>query len=100
MAAAVKLPRLRLPASPVENSLEGRAFVFSGFALAVLAVGLYGEDYIIPPVGVGVAAVGHLVHYRERAPNRGLGRQVPPPRLVFPSLGYFLADSVGALFGG
>src|SRR5216684_1317830 len=100
VAAAVKLPRLRLPASPVENSLEGRAFVFSGFAVAVLAVVLYGEDYIVPAVGVGVAAIGHLVSYRERAQKRGMRRQILLAGLVFASLGYFLADSVGAFFGG
>jgi transglutaminase-like putative cysteine protease len=100
VAAAVKLPRLRLPASPVENSLEGRAFVFSGFAVSVLAVVLYGEDYIVPAVGVGVAAVGHVVSYRERGAKRGLRRQILLAGLVFASLGYFLADSVGAFFGG
>ena len=100
MAAAVKLPRLRLPASPVENSLEGRAFVFSGFAVAVLAVVLYGQDYVVPAVGVGVAAAGHLVSYRERNRKRGLRRQILLAGLVFASLGYFLADSVGAFFGG
>jgi protein-glutamine gamma-glutamyltransferase len=100
VAAAVKLPRLRLPASPVENSLEGRAFVFSGFAVAVLAVVLYGEDYIVPAVGVGIAAVGHLVSYRERNRARGLRRQILLAGLVFASLAYFLADSVGAFFGG
>ena len=32
----MKIPRLpQLPASPVENSFECRAFVFSGFAVAV-----------------------------------------------------------------
>ncbi|HEX9098388.1 MAG TPA: transglutaminaseTgpA domain-containing protein [Candidatus Dormibacteraeota bacterium] len=96
----MKLPRPRLPASPVENSLEGRAFVFSGFAVSVLAVVLYGEDYIVPAVGVGVAAAGHVVSYRERAGKRGLRRQILLAGLVFASLGYFLADSVGAFFGG
>ena len=100
MAAAVRLPRLRLPASPIENSPEGRGFVFSGFAVAVLAVILYGEDYVVPAVGVGVAAIGHLVSYRERAQKRGMRRQILLAGLVFASLGYFLADSVGAFFGG
>ena len=40
--AALRLPRL--PASPTEDSLEGRLFVLSGFAIAVLAVALYGQD--------------------------------------------------------
>src|SRR5712692_7417045 len=98
VAAAVRAPRLRLPASPVENSLEGRAFVFSGFAVAVLAAVLYGEDYVVP--AVGVAAIGHVVSYRERAQKRAMRRQIILASLVFASLGYFLADSVGAFFGG
>ncbi len=92
--------RLRLPASPVESSLEGRAFVFSGFAVAVLSVVLYGQDYIVPAVGLGAAAAGHLVSYRERALKRGRRRQVLLAGLVFACLAYFLADSVGAFFGG
>src|SRR5205823_14447789 len=60
--AAVKL----LPASPVENSLEARAFVFTGFAVAALAVVLYGEDYVIPALGFGIAIAGHIVGYRCR----------------------------------
>jgi transglutaminase-like putative cysteine protease len=97
----VKIPRLlRLPSSPIENSLEGRAFVFSGFAVAVLAVVLYGQDYVIPAVGIVVTAIGHVVSYRERAQKRGLRRQLLLAGLVFASLAYFLADSVGAFFGG
>src|SRR5438309_4654147 len=94
------LRRFRLPASPVENSVEGRAFVFSGFAVAVLAVVLYGEDYIVPAIGVAATAVGHVVSYRERAHKRGTRRQVLLAGLVFASLAYFIADSVGGLFGG
>ena len=71
----MRLPRLlRLPVSPIENSLEGRAFVFSGFAVAVLAVVLYGQDYVIPAVGVVATAIGHVVSYRERAQKRGFRR--------------------------
>jgi transglutaminase-like putative cysteine protease len=99
--AAVRLPRLlRLPVSPIENSLEGRAFVFSGFAVAVLAVVVYGQDYVIPAFGVVATAIGHVVSYRERAQKRGLRRQLLLAGLVFASLAYFLADSVGAFFGG
>ena len=39
---------LRLPSSPIENSIEGRAFVFSGFVVAALAIVLYGQDYVVP----------------------------------------------------
>ncbi|MEO8745302.1 MAG: transglutaminaseTgpA domain-containing protein [Candidatus Dormiibacterota bacterium] len=92
--------RLRLPASPIENSLEGRAFVFSGFAVAVLAIVLYGQDYVIPAIGIVVAAIGHAVSYRERSGKRGLPRQLLLAGLVFAALAYFIADSVFALFGG
>src|SRR6266508_1759158 len=54
LVAPVRFPRL--PASPIEHSLEGRAFVFSGFAVAVLAIVLYGQDYIVPAVALAVAA--------------------------------------------
>ncbi len=40
MAALIRM--LRLPPSPIEGSVEGRAFVFSGFAVAVLAI-------VLPP---------------------------------------------------
>ena len=54
----MKIPRLlRLPSSPIENSLEGRAFVCSGFAVAVLAVVIYGQDYVIPAIAVPVLAL-------------------------------------------
>ncbi len=94
----MRLPKL--PGSPTENSVEGRAFVFSAFAVSVLAVILYGGDYVVPAIGVGVTAVGHVVSYRERAGKRGKRRQVLLASLVFVALAYFLADSVGAFFGG
>jgi protein-glutamine gamma-glutamyltransferase len=96
-------PRLRLPklpASPVENSLEGRAFVLSGFAIAVLAVVLYGQDYVVPAVGLAIAIAGHAVSYRGRASRRTKRGQFLIAGLVVASFGYFLADSVGAIFGG
>ncbi len=97
----MRIPRLfRLPASPTENSLEGRAFVFSGFAVAVLAVVLYGQDYVVPALGVAATGIGHVVSYRERARKRGFRRQMLLAGLVFAALAYFLADSVGAFFGG
>jgi transglutaminase-like putative cysteine protease len=74
--------------------------VFSGFAVAVLAVVLYGQDYVVPALGVAAAGVGHVISYRERAQKRGLRRQLLLAGLVFASLAYFLADSVGAFFGG
>jgi transglutaminase-like putative cysteine protease len=94
------LKRFRLPASPIENSLEGRAFVFSGFAVATLAVVLYGQDYVVPAVALVATAIGHVVSYRERNGKRGFRRQVLLAGLVFAALAYFLGDSVGAFFGG
>jgi len=98
--AAVIRRRLRLPASPIETSLEGRAFVFSGFAVATLAIVLYGQDYVVPVLGVVAAAIGHVVSYRERGQRRGFWRQVLLAALIFGALFYVIADSSLALFGG
>src|SRR5713226_2680667 len=92
--------RLRLPASPVENSLEARAFVFSGFCVAVLAIVLYGQDYGAPAAGIAATAAGHVVSYRGRARKRGILGQALLASLVFAGLAYFIGDSVLALFGG
>jgi transglutaminase-like putative cysteine protease len=74
--------------------------VLSGFAVATLAVALYGQDYVVPAAGVGVAAIGHLVSYRGRGNKRRLAGQVLIAGLVMAALAYFLADSVLAIFGG
>jgi len=92
--------RLRLPASPIEHSLEARAFVFSGFLVAVLAIILYGQDYVVPVAGVAATAVGHLVSHRERNRKRTFWRQAFLAALVFAALSYVVADSALALFGG
>jgi len=92
--------RLRLPPSPIEHSVEGRAFVLSGFAVAVLAIVLYGQDYVVPGVGLVVAAIGHTVSYRERNLKRGFWRQAFLAAMVFGALFYVIADSALALFGG
>ena len=91
---------LRLPSSPIEHSIEGRAFVFSGFAVAVLGIVLYGQDYVIPALGLVAAAIGHVVSYRERNLKRGFWRQALLAALVFGALFYVIADSALALFGG
>jgi transglutaminase-like putative cysteine protease len=91
---------LRLPASPVENALYARVFAFLGFGIATLAVVLYGQDYVVPAVGVLVAGIGHTVSYRGRARKRSVAGQVLVAGLVIAALAYFLADSVGAIFGG
>ena len=92
--------RLRLPASPVENSLEARAFVFSGFCVAVLAIVLYGQDYVVPAAGIAATAAGHVISYRGRSRKRDALGQVLLASLVFAALAYFISDSVLALFGG
>ncbi len=95
----MKLPRL-LPASPVEESLSGRVFVYLGFAIGCLGVAIYGQDYVVPAVGVAIAALGHIVSYRGRRQRRSISGQALVASLVFASMAYFLADSVGAIFGG
>ena len=92
--------KLRLPASPVEDSVAARAFVFSGFCVAALAIVLYGQDYVAPAGGIAATAAGHVISYRGRSRKRGVLGQVLLASLVFAALAYFLADSVLALFGG
>ena len=96
----MRLSRLKIPASPIEDSLEARAFVFSGFAVAVLAIVLYGQDYVLPALGLAATAIGHVVSYRGRARKRRVAGQVVLAALVFGALAYFLADSILAIFGG
>ena len=91
---------MKLPGSPVENSLQGRVFVYCGFAVAAVAVAIYGQDYLVPAVGLGVAAIGHVVSYRGRNRRRSVAGQVLVASLVMAALAYFLADSVLAIFGG
>ena len=95
----MKLPRL-LPASPVEESLSGRVFVYLGFAIGCAGVVIYGQDYFVPPIGLAIAALGHVVSYRGRKQKRSPWGQALVASLVFASMAYFLADSVGAIFGG
>ena len=91
---------LRLPPSPIEHSAAGRAFVLAGFVVAVVAIALYGQDYVIPALGVLAAGAGHVVSYRERKLKRELWRQALLAALVFGALFYVIADSALALFGG
>ena len=92
--------RLRLPTSRVEDSVAARAFVFAAFGVAVLAVVVYGQDYVVPLVGLAVAAWGHVVSYRERNQKRAFWRQAFLAAAVFGALFYLLADSALAVFGG
>ena len=91
---------LRLPVSPVEDSVEARFFALSGLFVAVTAVAIYGNDLFVPALCGGVAAAGHFVSYRERLQKRGIGRQILLAALIFGALGYLIADSGLALFGG
>ena len=91
---------LRLPPSPIEQSLEARAFVLSGYAVAAFGVMLYGQDYVVPVLALGAAGIGHVVSYRERNLKRGFWRQAFLAALVFGALFYVIADSALALFGG
>ena len=80
--------------------MEGRGFVFSAFAVAVLGIVLYGQDYVIPAIGLVAAAAGHVVSYRERNLKRTFWRQAFLAALVFGALFYVIADSALAIFGG
>ena len=42
--AAVRI----LPRSPVEESALGRGWAWLGFAVAALAMAVYGGDYVLP----------------------------------------------------
>ena len=97
---AALIGRFRLPRSPIEHSVEARAFVFSAFAIAVLAIVLYGQDYVVPAIGVAAAGAGHVVSYRERTRRRDFWRQAFLAALIFGALFYVIADSTLALFGG
>ena len=96
--ATLRLPRL--PASAIEESALARGFVWFGFAVAAISVMVYGQAYIVPPLAIVGAAVGHRVSHRRRNLPRGIIRQLAIAGLVICSLGYFLGDSVGAVFGG
>ena len=69
----LRLPRL-LPVSPIEESAGARAFALAGFAVAAASVMVYGQDYLIPPLAVAVAAAGHWDSWRRRRrPRRSSG---------------------------
>src|SRR5438874_8742945 len=96
---ALALPRL-LPDSPIEDSAAARGFVLAAFAVAALSIVLYGQDYLLPPLAVGLGAAGHWQSWRRRHQPRGSLRQVVIAGLIFLCLAYLLLDSVAALFGG
>ncbi|HLQ61565.1 MAG TPA: transglutaminaseTgpA domain-containing protein [Candidatus Acidoferrales bacterium] len=90
---------LRLPRSPTEDSPVARAFAFGGFAVATLAIALYGVDPVAL-VALPLVAWGHWVSYRRRRLPRGFLRQLLLSGLVFACVAYFLLDSTTAVFGG
>jgi protein-glutamine gamma-glutamyltransferase len=93
--------RLRLlPRSPVEHSRDARVAVYAAFAVAVIAVAYYGQDYVLPAAGLVAAGLGHIVSYRERTLKRAFWRQALLAGLVFGALFYLVVDSTLALFGG
>lgn len=96
--ARLRLPGL--PASPVEESGLARLFVWLGFIVAAASIAVYGQDYLVPVVSVGLAAGGHVVSYRRRARPRGTLRQALLAGMVFLCLAYFVLDSVAGVFGG
>jgi transglutaminase-like putative cysteine protease len=97
---ATVIERLRLPRSPIEPSLAARVCVLCGFGVAVIAIIVYGSDYVIPVLGVAAAAGGHVVSFRQRNQRREFWTQVFLAALIFGALFYVIADSTLALFGG
>src|SRR3981189_1792998 len=85
--------RLRLPQSPADHAGEARFFVLAGFCVAAIAVMVYGNDFVVPLLSLGVVALGHLVSYRERLQKRGLWRQILLAGLIFCAPGPPAADS-------
>jgi len=92
--------RLRLPRSRIEHSLAARVCVLCGFGVAVIAIVVYGSDYVIPVVGVIAATAGHIVSFRQRNQRREFWTQVLLAGLIFGALFYVIADSTLAVFGG
>ncbi|HKW07746.1 MAG TPA: DUF3488 and transglutaminase-like domain-containing protein [Candidatus Dormibacteraeota bacterium] len=94
----IRLPRLGR--SPIENSVAARVSVLCAFAVVVMAIVVYGSDYVIPVLGLAAAVAGHVVSYRQRNQRRQLWNQVLLAALIFGALFYVVADSTLALFGG
>ncbi|TMD53361.1 MAG: DUF3488 domain-containing protein, partial [Chloroflexi bacterium] len=97
--AAAGMRRLRLPASPVEDSGHARAFALAAFGVACLAIALYGQSYLVPPVAFAVAVAGHRFSYAWRRRKRSRLMQAALAGLMFLALAYFVFDSVLGIFG-
>jgi hypothetical protein len=92
--------RLRLPASPVEQSDWARVFACAALLVSLLAVAFFAQDPIVPLFAAVAVTVGHLVSMQERNKKRGFWRQVLLAGLIFGALCYLIADSGLGLFGG
>jgi transglutaminase-like putative cysteine protease len=88
-----------LPRSPVEESGHARLFALAGFGVACLAIGLYGQAYVVPPVAFAIAAAGHRFSYSWRNRKRPRALQALIAGSMFLALAYFVFDSVLGLFG-
>ena len=91
--------RFRLPASAVEESGYARAFALAGFGVACLAIALYGQSFLVPPVAFGIAVAGHRFSYAWRRRKRPRLLQWALAGLMFLALAYFVFDSVLGVFG-
>ena len=92
--------RLRLPASPVEDSGYARIFALAAFAVACLSLLAYGQTYQVPIVAVVLAALGHRFSFARRHGERGFYRQVLIAGLMFAAIAYFVFDSIVGFFVG
>lgn len=88
-----------LPASPVEESGVARAFALAGFGVACLAIALYGQSFLVPPLAFAVALAGHRFSYAWRHRKRSRVLQALIAAGMFAALAYFVFDSVLGLFG-
>ena len=92
--------RLRLPASPVEQSGPARVFALGAFAVACLSLVVYGQTYAVPVAAVLLTAAGHRYSHARRASGRGFFRQLLIAGLMFAAIAYFVFDSVVGFFVG
>jgi transglutaminase-like putative cysteine protease len=96
-------PRVRrrglLPASPVEDSGVARGFALAGFGVACLAIGFYGQSFVIPPIAFAIAIAGHRFSFAWRHRRRPRLLQALIAGSMFGALAYFVFDSVLGLFG-
>ncbi len=99
MAAAGVRRRRLLPASPVEDSGPARAFALAAFGVACLAITLYGQAFVVPPLAFALALAGHRFSHLQRHRRRPRKLQVLIAGMMFLVLGYFLFDSILGLFG-